>query len=214
MSFLEAPRFPGCPNFGYVSTPRYSVTITASASGRERRNRNWARPLYRFDVTVGPRAEDNIQELLEYWHAVGGSEIGFRFKDYADFKSGRVNQTPTALDQVLTESDDSAGIYQLTKWYTAGSRSQGRVIHKPIDGTILVANNGVLLTEGPQYTIDYTTGELTLLVTPNGDITWGGEFDTPVRFDSEFPVELVNWRAESVSFALMEIRDPINEEFS
>lgn len=213
MAFLESPRFPGCPKFGYTASPRYSVTISKTASGRERRNRNWARPLYRYDLTVGPstRGEDEIQELLEFWHAVGGTEVGFRFKDWADYKTSRVNEDVSMLDQVLTLSGGSPGGYQLIKEYTAGVRTQQRTIYKPVSGTILLANNGVLMTPGSQYAVDYATGIVTLFVAANGPITWGGEFDVPVRFDSEFPIELSGHQIETVSFAVTEIRDPSDE---
>lgn len=211
MSFLESPVFPKCPSFGYTSTPQYSVTITRSASGHERRNRNWARPLLRFDCTVGPRAEEDIQELLEFYHAVGGAEVGFRFNDGVDYKTCFVNETRTMMDQVLEPNDDSPEVYQLTKGYTAGTRTQLRVIYKPIQGTVLVSNNGVLRTEGLDYVIDYATGRMTIDFSP-GVVRWGGHFDVPVRFDSEFPVELVDKKIQSVQFALAEIRDPVDED--
>lgn len=203
--FLESPRFPGCPSFGYTSTPRYEVTITRTSGGREKRNRNWSRPLYRFDCTVGPRAEDDVQELLEWYHAMGGAECGFRFKDEIDFQSCRVSETPTALDQPLIATGGSPRDYQLVKDYTVGARTQRREIYKPVSGTLLLAEAGVAINSA-LYEVDYSTGIVSLLYTPVGALTWGGEFDVPVRFDSEFPVELISHRAESVAFALQELR--------
>lgn len=212
MSFLETPRFPGCPRFGYTANPQYSVTISQSASGREHRNRNWAKPLNVYNLQVGPRMEDEIQELLEFWHAVGGPECGFRFKDWADFKSCRVNETVSATDQVLVLTPGSPGGYQLTKTYQFGARQQVRNILKPIQGTVLIADNGTLKTESTHYVIDYTLGLMTLFFSPVGQITAGYEFDVPVRFDSEFPLELSNHQIEQVSFQLRELRDPTTEE--
>jgi uncharacterized protein (TIGR02217 family) len=212
MSFLESPRFPGCPSFGFTANPQYSVTISQSASGRERRNRNWSRPLNQYSVTVGPRLEDEIQELLEFWHAMGGPECGFRFKDYSDFKSSRVNENISATDQVLVFSADSPGGYQLRKTYQFGSRQLVRPILKPVTGTVLLADNGVVKTAGADYVVDYTTGLIEISFTPVGQITAGFEFDVPVRFDSEFPVEISNRNVESVSFTLRELRDPVSED--
>lgn len=206
--FLEDPPFPGCPSFGYTSNPRYSTTISEAANGRERRNRNWSRPLYDFNVTVGPRYEEEIQQLLEFWHAMGGQECGFRFKDYADFKSCRVGGTATAIDQPTVELDDSPEARYLVKAYAFGSRVQTRLILKPVSGTIKVADNGVQKTEGVHWTLDYSTGRVDLNFSPVGLVTWGGEFDTPVRFNSEFPIELVDKKIESVTFLLRELRDP------
>lgn len=203
--FLETPTFPGCPAFGMVSNPRYSNTIGRAASGREHRNRNWAKPLHAYTLTVGPQMEAEIQELLEFWHALGGSECGFRFKDWADYKSCRVNLDPTPTDQPTELIPGSPGGYQLVKVYRAGMRAQVRDILKPIASTIRMADSGVELTAG-QFTVDDTTGLVALNISPSGDVTWGGQFDVPVRFDSEFPLEGVSHHVESVSFALAELR--------
>lgn len=212
MSFLETPRFPACPSFGYTSTPDYSVTISEAVSGKEWRNRNWARPRFSFDCTIGPRAEDDIQELTEFWHALGGPEVGFRFQDLTDYKSCFVGDEPTSTDQLLEIIVDSPSGYQLSKAYTAGARTQLRPIYKPVQGTILLADNGVAKTEGAQWQLDYATGIVTLSFSPVGPLTWGGEFDVPVRFDSRFPVEIQNKKIHSVAFALKELRDPVDED--
>lgn len=208
--FLETPRFPGCPRFGYISEPIYSVTVIERASGIERRNRNWAYPLTRLTITVGPSegGDPAVQELLRFYHAVGGSAIGFRVKDHADYKSCEVGGTPVATDcpMVLVEGV-SPEVWQLTKRYTYGARYQDRQIFKPVSGTILVEDDGDPKEEGVDYTIDYATGRVTLAFVPStAGPTWGGEFDIPCRFDGAFPVEIVNRRQQSVSFALREIR--------
>lgn len=212
MSFLETPRFPGCPRFGFTSTPQYSVTITQTASGRERRNRNWARALNVYSVQIGPKMEDEIQEILEFWHAMGGPECGFRLKDWSDYRSCRVSQTVSSIDQVLVLTPGSPGGYQLTKTYQFGTRQQVRNILKPVQGTVKLADAGVLKTENVHYLVDYTSGIITTFFSPVGQITAGYEFDVPVRFDSEFPLELSNHQVEQVSFQLREIRDPTIEE--
>jgi len=193
-TFLESPRFPGCPSFGYQSDPEYRVVIVRRASGVEKRNRGWAYPLVRITLTVGPRMEEEIQEILEFYHAMGGSAVGFRMHDYADWKSCHVGLEPLATDQPLVEIPTNPGVYQLTKRYQFGALYQDRPIYKPVVGTVVLSGAG---------TVDYTTGQ----VTGSAGGTWGGEFDTPVRFEgSTFPIEIVNQRIESVSFALQEIR--------
>lgn len=211
MSFLESPPFPGCPSFGFTSEPMYSVTVVQRGAGSESRNRNWAYPLHRYTATVGPRVEAEIAELLEFWHAVGGTATGFRFKDGVDYMSCRIGETPAATDQPLVVADLSASPdeYQITKRYTWGSKSQDRPIYKPVSGTLLIADGGVIKTEGVDYAIDYATGRVSLLFVPAGspdELTWGGEFDVPVRFDSEFPVEIYQKRIQSVQFVLRELK--------
>lgn len=201
--FLESPRFPSCPSFGFLSQPMYSVAVIERASGIETRNRNWSRPLTTYTATIGPRSEGEVQEALEFYHAVGGRAYGFRFRDAADYLSCRIGQTLTAYDQPIVLS---GGTYQLTKAYVAGTLTQLREIYKPVTGTILVADGGTIKTEGAHYTIDYATGLVTFLYSPAGSLTWGGEFDVPVRFDSDFPVEIMNLRIQSAQFSLKELR--------
>lgn len=212
MSFLETPRFPTCPRFGYTSSPQYSVTISSTVGGVERRNRNWSQPIHTYSVSVGPKMEAEVQELLEFWHALGGPECGFRFKDQADFQSGRVGTVISSIDQVLVLIPGSPGGYQLQKTYRVGNRAQVRDILKPVQGTILIADNGVAKTEGSQWILDYATGLLTIFFSPAGPLTWGGEFDVPVRFDSEFPLELISHQVEQVTFQLRELRNPVTED--
>lgn len=213
MSFIETPTFPQCVvRYGYSASPQYSVTISETASGHEARNANWNRSRRLFNVQAGPRMQDEIEEIYEFWMALGGPETGFRFKDFSDFKSCRLSAEPAATDQVLTLIPGSPGGYQLEKRYTAGTRARTRKILKPVQGTIKIANNGVLMTEGVNYLIDYTSGLMTLFTAPAGPITWGGEFDTPVRFDSEFPLELVNHQVQQVTFQLRELREATPED--
>jgi uncharacterized protein (TIGR02217 family) len=206
--FLETPRFPACPRYGFTSEPMRSVTIITRKGGQERRNLNWAYPLQRITLTVGPSegGDAAVQELLEFWHAVGGEAYGFRVKDYADFKSCYVSSTPAATDQPLEQNTNSPTEYQMVKRYTAGALSSDRIISKPVQGTILIADNGTLKTETTHYTVDYTTGLVTLNFTPSGPMTWGGEFDVPMRFDGPLPIEIVDLRQQSASFSLKEIR--------
>lgn len=209
--FLESPRFPLPPNYGYIAAPRLLTHVASVQSGRTNRNRVWQYPLQLFTCTVGPRAQNLIEDLREFWYAVGGREVGFRFKDYADFKSCRLGQTPSALDQPAIRQDGSPQSWQLFKRYSKGGREQYRPIQKPT-GTILVAADGELQTAGVDYGIDMTTGVLTPIGgawdgSPEPVITWGGEFDVPVWFqDEEFPVLLENLRVQTVSFALKEER--------
>jgi uncharacterized protein (TIGR02217 family) len=207
-AFLETPRFPGCPSFGITSEPLYAVSIVERASGGEKRNRDWDRVRHRYTLTVGPRMEAEISELLEFWHAVGGPAYGFRFQDPVDYKSCRIEETPAATDQPLPELvGGSPSEYQLTKRYTFGANTQDREIYKPVSGSVLIADNGTLKTETTHYVIDYTNGTVAINFTPAGTLTWGGEFDVPVRFEQGFPVEIVQRQIQSVSFTLIELRD-------
>lgn len=209
MAFLETPVFPGTPDYGYTVFPLYSTSITRRASGKERRNRNWSRPLHRYECTLGEKDADAIETIRDFYHAVGGQEYGFRFKDWSDFKSCGVTGTAAETDQPIGAVTPSTSplTYQLIKEYVAGAASTLRYIQKPVEGTILIADAGVLKTETTHYVIDYATGLVTFTYTPVGALTWGGEFDVPVRFGDNFPITIDFYNISSLNFSLEELRD-------
>lgn len=209
MSFIEE-QFPVCPSVGSQSAPAYNVSVARMMSGAERRNRFWQYPLHRYTVSVDPRQVDEVQTVLEWWHAMGGQECGFRWIDYADYKSCRVNQDVTPTDQPISISVESPSSFQLIKEYTVGARTQERIILKPVSGTIRVANGSGVEQPANTWSIDYTTGLLTPLMGFTGvPTTWGGEFDVPVRFEgSELPITLHQNAVQGTSFVLVELRNP------
>jgi uncharacterized protein (TIGR02217 family) len=79
---------------------------------------------------------------------------------------------------------------------------------KPVSGTVSIADADGTVSPA-EYTVDYTTGLVTFSVTPTGSPTWGGEFDIPMRFSGDFPIQIIDKRAHSVSFMLEEIREDL-----
>ena len=185
MDFIET-QFPRPPQLGYTSSPRYVVEIEEDAGGRETRNRAWSRPLHDFAFEASAATVD-LGAIIEFFHAVGGPAIGFRFKDWNDYTSRRVGQAITPYDQPLVQLTSTT--YQLTKQYQVGAATQLREIRKPVAATIVLGRNGAPLLTG--WTLNAATGVVTFDVAPTGTLTWGGQFDVPVRFDSEtLPIEL------------------------
>lgn len=200
--------FPGCPTFGFTVNPRYLVRIVEREGGYERRDRRWSRPLsYYTTVPTGDQAEGDIQNVLAFWHAVGGRAEAFRFKDWSDYKSCPVQDTPTPLDQPLAYEAGSPGGYRLSKEYTVGALTQVREIYKPKGDTIRIANALGVEQDASTWTIDEATG---LLSTGGGfsgvPATWGGEFYVSVRFDSELDLTLSGYQVQAATFALRELR--------
>ena len=202
------PVFPECPTFGFTASPRYNVKIIEREGGFERRTRKWSRPLHRYTaVPFGERPERDVQRILYFWHAVGGMALGFRFKDYADFKSCQLHEEPAATDQPLVALEGSG--YQLTKAYDFAGLQQLREIFKPNGATIRIANEVGVEQAADRWTLDEATGVLT----PNGlfagtPAAWGGEFFVYARFDSELEIEITQRRVHSCSVSLAEIRVP------
>lgn len=210
MSFIETPRFPDDVGYGSRGGPIYNTSIIEIKSGAEHRNINWESALCRYDVAYGVRDQDDLEELIEFFHAMAGRTHGFRFKDHSDYKSCKIYETIAATDCFLGYGDGVETEWQIKKEYDAGNLDRSyRKITKPIEGTVLVRVAYVIKTEGVDYTIDYTTGIISLVSpAPNGlPVQAGFEFDVPCRFDSDqLPVKLENYLNASASVPLMEIR--------
>ena len=107
---------------------------------------------------------------------------GFRFRDFADFRSCAPGGAVGPEDQRLGEGDGTRVEFPLTKTYGEVVRD----IRKPVAGSVKVAVEGVEL-EVAAFSVETTTGMVTLAVAaPAGaPVTAGFEFDTPVRFDAD-----------------------------
>lgn len=203
--------FPACPTFGFVAEPNYLVKIVSREGGYERRQRVWSRPLSKYTtVPLGDQAQADVEAVLYFWHAMGGMSSGFRFRDWIDYKSCKLDDTPSAIDMPFEPSNDSPPHYQLIKEYTVGSVIQVREIQRPVGSTILVANELGEAQDPSTWTLDETTGVLT----PNGGFSgtptaWGGEFDVYVRFDAQLNPSFSNYSVLNVSIQLAELRQPL-----
>lgn len=210
MDFIETPRFPLCPSFGIQGGPEFSVTVVSAGNGREVRNLNWSEAKRSYIVTIGPREDEQFEILLEHFETIGGKHIGFRFKDYKDFRSCPPYQIPNFTDQSVLIIGNGSGsdlLFQLAKTRTSGDLKRTRRIQKPVDGTVTIGVDGVQLLTG--WDVDSTTGLITFDDPPDASslVTAGFEFDVPVRYD----VDQLSWtiqdrRATAASFALIEVR--------
>ena len=130
---------------------------------------------------------DQLEQVIAFFAARMGQLYGFRWKDWTDFKSSVPSADPTAHDQDIGVGDGTATVYQLQKAYASGGQTYLRPISKPVAGSVLVAVDGVEQTEGADFSVDLTTGIVTLTAAPaNGvTVTAGFHFDVPVRFDTD-----------------------------
>ena len=169
----------------------YLVNVVTDSGGNEYRSLYHPFPVRKFDISYLLEKVGMWAQLLNLYHRAHGKYGGFRIRAIDDFKTCAVNASINSTDQPALRL--SAGVYQLVKTYgtdkTAGATGYPyRKIKKPVAGTVVVAKNGVSLGSG--WSVDYTTGLLTIGPDPaEGDaITWGGEFDIPVRFNTTLPV--------------------------
>ena len=207
MAFHEI-RFPDNISRGARGGPERRTQIVELASGDEERNASWANSRRRYDVSYGIRRADDLDAVVQFFEARNGRLHGFRFKDWADYKSCPPSGVPAPADQVIGTGDGTGTAFQLVKRYTSGSQTWVRTIIKPVTGTVRLALGGVDQLSG--WTVDTATGVVSF-ANPPGDgvaVRAGFEFDVPVRFDSDtLDVPLDIERLGSItSIPLVEIR--------
>ena len=207
MAFHEV-RFPDNVSRGARGGPERRTQIVEMASGDEERNGTWADSRRRYDASYGIRKADDLAAVTAFFEARRGRLYGFRWKDWADYKSGLPSANPAAVDQPLGTGNGLATTFQLVKLYASGAQSWTRTITKPVAGTVALALNGVPQITG--WTVNTTSGVVTFAAAPAPGvaITAGFEFDVPVRFDTDtLDVTLDFERLGSItSIPLIEVR--------
>ena len=204
MAFDEV-RLPARLAFGSTGGVERRTEVVTLGSGHERRSTPWAMGRRRYLIGAGLRSLDDMAELTAFFEARRGRLRGFRFRDFADFKSCAPGGVVSATDQVLGEGDGSRVRFQLSKTYGDAVR----VIAKPVAGSVQVAVDGEVLTSGA-FAVDAVTGEVVLGAAPGlgATVTAGFEFDTPVRFDADrIEITLESFGAgRLVAVPLIEVR--------
>lgn len=200
MAFHEI-RFPANLSFGSVGGPERRTDIVSLANGFEERNSPWAHSRRRYDAGVGLRSLDDVETLLAFFEARHGQLHGFRWKDWADFKSCKPTADPRYTDQIIAEGDGETTTFALRKTYRSGDQSYQRPISKPVLGTVCVGVEADEQQEGVHWVLDPVAGRITFDTPPNAgmEITAGFEFDVPVRFDTEIiQTSVASFRAGDV----------------
>ena len=202
-------RFPADLSFGSLGGPERRTEIVALASGHEERNTPWAQARRRYDAGLGLRSLDDIERLIAFFEARQGMLHGFRWKDWADYRSAPASREILPTDQPLGIGDGVQTAFQLAKTYGSGGFSARRVITKPIPATVRPALGGLEQREG--WVVDPLTG-LIHFDTPPGrgaEVTAGFEFDVPVRFDTDLiQVSVASFQAGEVPrVPVIEVRE-------
>jgi len=197
---------------GFVSAPRTRTTIQVDSGGGEDVNQEWEHPLMRF---VAPEATRNwavVRDLSKHWRLTAGPYRSFPLRDPQDFASCdlvRPNVVPavTMLDQSLGTGDGFTDRFQIKKRYELGGLTYDRLIYLPVLSTVLVANNGVLMSAA-DYTVSRRAdgvlgGEVLFDVPPLAGhvLTIGFLFDCEVRFESDDQLEQIMRATKVAGFA-------------
>jgi uncharacterized protein (TIGR02217 family) len=186
MNFHEI-RFPANLSFGSVGGPERRTEVVQLANGFEERNTPWAHSRRRYDAGVGMRSLDDIETLIAFFEARRGQLHGFRWKDWADYKSCAPSKEPGFRDCVIGTGDGETKAFQLVKLYRSGEESYARPITKPVADTVRAGFDAAELVQGVHFEVDTVTGMITFTDAPDlgVEVSAGFEFDVPVRFDTD-----------------------------
>lgn len=189
MAGFHEVQFPPIISMGAVGGPGFHTTILTLASGFERRNVDWSKTRAKYTISFGAKSKQDMNVAIKFFFARLGRAFGFRFKDWSDFQVPTWEVTPGDIDPLPTffTTTGVLATFQLTKTYGDTASTFTRAITKPVAATLSLFNNGAPMVVTTDYTLDATTGIVTLsagvTATTGHLITGSFEFDVPVRFD-------------------------------
>ncbi len=197
-------RFPTNISLSASGGPERRTRIVTLASGHEERNTPWALSRRRYEAGYGVRSLDDIHTVIAFFEARRGRLHGFRWKDWADHRSGSPSAAPTPADPPIATGDGLTTGFALTKTYASGPVSEIRPITHPVADTVIAALDSI------PTPVTVQDGRITFATPPppGTRITAGYEFDTPVRFDTDrLDINLAGFEAGEIpSIPIIEIR--------
>lgn len=168
--------------------PAFKNVIQEAISGNEQRFAQWTHCRGVGDLSYGLLTSSDpvgdFAAILAMWRAHFGSLYPFRFRDWSDY---------TATNEIFGTGNGSTTAFQLVKTYdpsfillnTTGTLFYVRGITQPVVSTVTIKVDGTPQTVTTDYSIS-AAGLVTFVVPPgNVLVTWSGEFDVPVRFDTD-----------------------------
>lgn len=175
MKNFSEERFPTDISYGISGGPRFNTDVITSHAGYEYRNINSLNARNRYNVAYGIKTKDQLERLLVFFRAMRGKAVGFRFKDWLDYK---------VIGQCLAIADGKSLEFQLIKTYQVGDFFEQRKILKPVANSIKIYLDDVPVSFGQ---VNISNGILTFRYPPKiqTKISADFEFDVPVRFDTD-----------------------------
>lgn len=170
-TFLEE-RLPENIDYGSDFASSYQVYITQTAGGNEYRSQ--MNPFIKASMNIEFERQTNfiVEQVIDLNNRAGGKLRGFRVMHPVDFSTNNYRDTPTFNDQPMILANPAVpGVYQIVEWFGGyGGDSSRRHIYKPVAGSVLVGVGGASYPAA-QWSVNNTTGIVTLAANKTGSIT-------------------------------------------
>ena len=210
---IPAYRLPEYIERGSGFGPTFRNVIQEAISGNEQRFAQWAKCRGVGDLSYGLLTSSDplgdFRAILALYRAHFGSLYPFRFRDWSDY---------VATNEVFGTGNGTATEFQLSMTYdpqaillgTEGTYFYVRDITL-LASTPVIKKAGVIQTPTTHYTIS-SSGLVTFVAAPAADaqLSWSGEFDVPVRFDTDTLPVVLN-EADLASVRSIPIKEVIGE---
>lgn len=207
---IPAYRLPEWIERGSGFGPTFRNVIQESISGNEQRFAQWTKCRGVGDLTYGLLTSSDplgdFKAILSLYRAHFGSLYPFRFRDWSDYQ---------AVNSIFGTGNGTATAFQLSMTYdpqaillgTAGTYFYVRDITLLASTPVIKVNNVVTAA----YAIS-DSGLVTFTSAPAAaaQLTWSGEFDVPVRFDTDTLPVVLN-EADLASVRSIPIKEVIGE---
>ncbi len=179
-SFTER-RFPVKISYGSSGGPGFRTSLFELDSGFVGGVSEWDKVRAMYDVRLENVTEENVSALEDHFYSMRGMGIGFRYKDWNDYKLANQN---------FFVGDGATTRFQIFKRYRSGTFKFDRALRKIVQGTLVTINiDGVTNTYQTDFFVDWNQGIVTMNTAPAsgtvGEIVFL-EFDNAVRYDDDF----------------------------
>lgn len=161
--------------------PGYEVEIVEEGSGAsEIRNQVSSQPRHEANAAKVCKSEAHMRKFMSFYHNMAGETFSFPVRNWSDYKVLRAEGR---------FRDNGDGTWQLVKRWTEGAyTSDDYDITLPEEGTLAVYSTlGALLVENVDYDVNYLTGALAPIESPEtftpGE--WSGQYFIRARFNTK-----------------------------
>ncbi len=202
-----------CARYGTSFEEGFTVAHVNDIGGSEYSRLYHPYPKLRYELHYENGNRDGLaKSITNLFKRALGTFHYFRVHHYAENTTNNKTEPPTALDQEMKYIGLAGANYEFqlqTLYGTAGQVPMPRrTITKPRPGTVRVALGGAEIP-ATDFTVNYTTGRVIILVQPIGPITAGCEFDIPMRFEADYSGVFNNLNVQSATVALIEVLDGV-----